>query len=464
MAYAHSNQGHIWGIVKCLTFGQIDCISCVLLLAILFTLFAVGATWFIFTLQPKLGRYFFCWLDRIFLGRWYITHYWNKWKKDQKKKAKDNCKKQKCIKKCIKKCDSESSSSSSSSSESSESESECSTSSSSSESSESEEEKQVKREKFAHQKLLLHCPTFTPGTPITTPGSTTYTWCVPECIYSITVTMIGGGGAGGNLVIAEPLVLNGNGGQAGTAFIDTPLLVTPGEQITITVGGGGVPSTIATTGGAIATTFSALKSKAKSLGLKAVSAVGARLASPAERGVPSTVATVRRTLVAEGGQSGNDACIDDHSVEYGFNSGGFAGQCGEPGSTNPVSGPQPPVRPGKVFGQGGNSAFARGGIPLTGSAATSFSAPGIERISRSADRVSASPSALLDSNSNGSRYHNNNNNATFEEIDPSCICDIPCRVNLFEPDPNGSLGSGGAGQTLSSPPGRGGDGFVIIRW
>src|SRR5262249_32763590 len=65
---------------------------------------------------------------------------------------------------------------------------------------------------------------------------TDQTWTVPAGVAQITVKAWGAGGAGGNYIFND---IGGGGG-----FVTGTLDVTPGEQLTIIVGGGGQPGAV----------------------------------------------------------------------------------------------------------------------------------------------------------------------------------------------------------------------------
>lgn len=216
----------------------------------------------------------------------------------------------------------------------------------------------------------------------------------------------------------------------------------PGERITFTVGGGGIPFNTKIPG------------SNKIFPLKTPNIF-------TQRGLPSTVTTCRRTLIAAGGLSGNDPQPGNDDTAYDPTTGGFAGQTGEPGMTIPVSGMQPIVRPGKVPSEGGNDPFARGGEPLSVDPNRGLNGTGkcLAFKCKTCPKKNHDPCGRPKEDCGFLGPE-----AALRVSDPACICDIPCRANILEPDPNGSLGSGGAGQTLGSPAGKGGDGFIIIRW
>jgi hypothetical protein len=72
------------------------------------------------------------------------------------------------------------------------------------------------------------------STNFVTPGS--YTWIVPQGIYSIAVTVIGGGGGGGR---GSGAATGGGGGALSWA---TNIPVTPGDSYAVQVGAGGQPN------------------------------------------------------------------------------------------------------------------------------------------------------------------------------------------------------------------------------
>ncbi len=63
----------------------------------------------------------------------------------------------------------------------------------------------------------------------------TYTWTVPQGVTSVSAVVVGGGGGGAGGVSAS----GGGGGGGGLCYV-TALTVTPGTQMTVDVGGGGV--------------------------------------------------------------------------------------------------------------------------------------------------------------------------------------------------------------------------------
>lgn len=67
----------------------------------------------------------------------------------------------------------------------------------------------------------------------TSPGTTSFT--VPSGVYRVWITLTGGGGGGGNGGWFDP----GGGGGAGITIINCPLSVSPGQNLTVTVGAGG---------------------------------------------------------------------------------------------------------------------------------------------------------------------------------------------------------------------------------
>jgi len=75
-----------------------------------------------------------------------------------------------------------------------------------------------------------------------TPGSGT--WIVPDGVYSVTVQVWGGGGAGGSAFsgVATSNTQARGGGGAGGSFAGSTLSVTPGQVINYTVGKGGIAS------------------------------------------------------------------------------------------------------------------------------------------------------------------------------------------------------------------------------
>lgn len=83
----------------------------------------------------------------------------------------------------------------------------------------------------------------------TTTGSST--WQVPSGVTSINVLVVGGGGGGGGAKTSSNVGVGGGGGAGG--FVNnTTYAVTPGQNITVTVGAGGTgggPSAEATNGG-----------------------------------------------------------------------------------------------------------------------------------------------------------------------------------------------------------------------
>ena len=78
-----------------------------------------------------------------------------------------------------------------------------------------------------------------------TSNAGSFTWTVPNGVYSVSAVCIGGGGggAGGSTAIG----ISGAGGGSLTWGNNIP--VTPGEQLSIVVGSGGSPATIADVGG-----------------------------------------------------------------------------------------------------------------------------------------------------------------------------------------------------------------------
>jgi hypothetical protein len=70
----------------------------------------------------------------------------------------------------------------------------------------------------------------------TTAGS--YSWTVPNGIYSISATIVGGGGGGGGFYGSGDTHAGGGGGSGGY-YSGEAVAVTPGETLTIVVGAGG---------------------------------------------------------------------------------------------------------------------------------------------------------------------------------------------------------------------------------
>ena len=68
----------------------------------------------------------------------------------------------------------------------------------------------------------------------------TYSFVVPNGIYSLTVPLlVGGGGGGGGQDAGGGDTWGGGGGGSGGYYTNQTVSVTPGETLTITVGGGG---------------------------------------------------------------------------------------------------------------------------------------------------------------------------------------------------------------------------------
>ena len=74
------------------------------------------------------------------------------------------------------------------------------------------------------------------------------TFSVPTGISIVYVTMVGGGGGAGGGYEGSPLV-GSSGGGGGEGFIHRPVAVTPLEDITVTIGGGGVGGSVGHPGG-----------------------------------------------------------------------------------------------------------------------------------------------------------------------------------------------------------------------
>lgn len=70
----------------------------------------------------------------------------------------------------------------------------------------------------------------------TTAGS--YSFVVPNGVYSLTATIVGGGGGGGGFFGSGDTHAGGGGGSGGY-YSNQSVAVTPGETLTLTVGAGG---------------------------------------------------------------------------------------------------------------------------------------------------------------------------------------------------------------------------------
>jgi Tfp pilus assembly protein PilX len=97
--------------------------------------------------------------------------------------------------------------------------------------------------------LISHANAQSTTITYATPGSTV--WTVPVCVTSVTVQAWGGGGGGGS---AWSRCSNGGGNEAcagaggggGGGYTSKVFAVTPGDNITITVGAGGAGGTVGT--------------------------------------------------------------------------------------------------------------------------------------------------------------------------------------------------------------------------
>lgn len=194
---------------------------------------------------------------------------------------------------------------------------------------------------------------------ITTPGAGTYT--VPAGVFelaSITAYGAGGGGAG-----AVEDAAGGSGGGGGGSAIKATVAVTPGQQISYTVGAGGAAGGVGEVGSAGGTTtFGASASATGGAGggisgdpggAAGEGTVGDTLASGSAGGTGSTSGTF------SGGGGGNAAT--------GGGTGGAAGaDGGEPGQAGGVAG----VAPGGGGGGGSHNIIANpegGGVGAAGS-------------------------------------------------------------------------------------------------
>ena len=82
---------------------------------------------------------------------------------------------------------------------------------------------------------------FYPDTTGTTtyPTAGSFSYVVPAGVTSITTTIVGGGGGGGGQDAGGGDTWGGGGGGSGGYYSNQTVAVTPGETLTITVGGGG---------------------------------------------------------------------------------------------------------------------------------------------------------------------------------------------------------------------------------
>jgi hypothetical protein len=84
----------------------------------------------------------------------------------------------------------------------------------------------------------------------TTPGA--HSWTVPDGITSVLVLITGGGGGGaggGSITSGEGDAYTGGGGGGGGEILQANYVVTPGQTLNITVGGGGSPGFADANGG-----------------------------------------------------------------------------------------------------------------------------------------------------------------------------------------------------------------------
>lgn len=148
-----------------------------------------------------------------------------------------------------------------------------------------------------------------------TPG--TYKWKVPN-VTTVYVSMSGGGGGGGIGYIYDGIIYPGGGGGGAAAVMAQPVNVTPGEEISITIGQGGL------------------------------GASGASPNSPSGRtGEDGGTTYFGSYLSCAGGKGGKS--------ETGGVAGGSGGSPGEKGYSN--------HSPGQIrVGRGGSSLFGVGGM------------------------------------------------------------------------------------------------------
>lgn len=174
----------------------------------------------------------------------------------------------------------------------------------------------------------------------------TTTWQVPEGVENITGLVIGGGGGGSTTSSA------GGGANGGALRNASGINVTPGEILTITVGRGGGPALVGTTGG-----YSNITNSTSSTLLLASGGGGGTVASPRpNNGTSTTLSAV--VTGGNGGYGGNGT--GSATAGGGGGAGGYSGDGGDGGdaggANNGING----------AGGGGGGGGAGGSADLAG--------------------------------------------------------------------------------------------------
>jgi hypothetical protein len=165
-------------------------------------------------------------------------------------------------------------------------------------------------------------------------NSSTGTWTVPAGVYSATIEAWGGGGAGGSAYNGNTSSTNTQargGGGAGGSYASSTIRVTPGQQISYTVAGGGVASVS-----------------------------GFAHNSPGMAGGTTTASYLTESVLAQGGPGGRNISVSNSNIS---GTGGSASNSGNIGQTIHYGGNGGSANSGGTGGGGGSAGSQGAGEP-----------------------------------------------------------------------------------------------------